>query len=249
MPLATTHSRWRGAESIKLQPTYPRFKRTAKGAVLTLVFRGPYVDLRTYGPAIGDSITLGAFDYAPSDELVYANSAECQPDGAGEDGAGTLTVVYTNEADAGAVLTSSNITREIDWTLLEKPLIQHPRYATGGDKELTDADRKDIEAWRADPGTETYGALTDNAKDYVNKVRKGIENFVVPAPLVRKTTRGTSAPTVSACGEIESPDGPHPSGYIWLKTADRGIRQAPASGWERVEEWTGAKSWDTDLYD
>jgi hypothetical protein len=244
----TIHSKWRGSEGIHLAPTYPRFRRSAKGATLTFVFHGPYVDLRTYGPDIGDDITLGAFDFTPSGEIVYANSIECQPDGAGEDGPGTLTVVYTNEADSGGVLIANNTIAEIDWTLVEKPLIEHSRYTSGGVKELTDDDRRRIEVWRNTPSTANYDACSANAKDFINKLRKGIESTVVPAPLARKTTRGVAAPTVSACGKRSSPTVPVPTGYVWLKTGDRGLRQGPGLGWERVEEWTGAEAIDNDLY-
>ncbi|WP_414664906.1 hypothetical protein [Horticoccus sp. 23ND18S-11] len=246
----TVHSKWRGSGGIFLAPTYPRFKRSARGSTLTFVFRGPYVDLRTYGPDTGDSITLGAFDFEPSGELVYANSVECQPDGAGEDGAGTLTVVYTNEGDAGVTLIANNTTVEVDWTLLERPLIQHSLYTTGGSKELTDDDRRKIQTWKDSPSTANYDACSANAKHFVGKLRKGIESYVVAAPVARLTERGTSAPTVSHCGQrsTTAPVSGAPSGYQWLQTGDRGIRQAPAAGWERVREWTGAKEIDADLY-
>lgn len=248
--LSTVNSKWRGSKEIKLQPTYPRFRHTAKGHTITLVFRGPYVDLRTYGPNINDAVTLGAFGYEPDDTLVFANSVECQPDAAGEDGPGTLTVIYTNGPDAGYHLAASSTMTEIDYTILEKPLAQHPIYSTGGTKALTDDDRKKIETWKNAPGTANYNANTANGKHFIDKLRLGIESYIVGAPLVRKTTRNTSPPSVSSVGtrSTGSPATGSPSGYQWLKTADRSIQQAPAAGWERVEEWTGAKLWDADLY-
>ena len=246
----TIHSKWRGSGGIHLAPTYPRFRRTARGATLTFLFRGPYVDLRTYGPDIGNSITISTFDFEPSGEVVYANSIECQPDSAGEDGPGSLVVTYSNEADAGNTLIANQTTVEVDWTLVEKPLIQHPRYTTGGVKVLTDDDRRKIEVWKNSPSTANYNACSDNAKDFITKLKKGIESYVVPAPVARQTQRGTSAPTVSNCGQrsTSAPVTGAPSGYQWLQTADRGIRQAPALGWERVKEWTGAKEIDEDIY-
>lgn len=241
---------WRGTTAIKLQPTYPRFRRDAKGTTLTLLFRGPHSALKTYGPDIGDMLVLGAYDYLPEEEIVYANSVECQPDGGGDDGPGTLTVVYTNVPDAGYNLVASQTTLEIDWSLVEKPLITHPRYITGGTNALTDDDRRKIEIWKDTPSTPNYDACSANAKHFIGKLRKGIESYGVPAPISRKTTRNTAAPTVSNCGQrvTTAPIAGAPAGYQWLKTADRGIRQAPASGWERVEEWTGAREVDEDIY-
>lgn len=241
---------WKGSAAVHLQPDYPRFRRDARGATLTLVFGGPYSALQTYGPDIGDQITLGAFGYEPSGEIVYAESVECKPLGSGEDGPGQLTVVYTNVPTAGALLVGNTTTIEVDYVPTEKPLITHPRYATGGTKALTDADRRAIELWRAEPSDGNYEAASANAKDFIDKLRKGIESYLVGAPLARKTTRGTSAPTVSSVGtrSATAPVSGAPSGYEWLKTADRAIRQAPAMGWERVEEWTGAREVDADLY-
>ncbi|MBI5770852.1 MAG: hypothetical protein HZA93_23950 [Verrucomicrobia bacterium] len=278
MPLTTTHSKWRGAEAIKLQPTYPRFKRTAKGATLTLVFRGPYVDLRTYGPDIGDSITLSAFDYAPGAELVYAESVECQPDGAGEDGPGTLTIVYSNETSGFVVITSGepdSTTYEIESTTLEKRLETHPRYnggtgpysAFGMNVEFqmntTGETISVAEFWDRFKGASSQGrkdlrgeippdagALLELIDELAVKFFRGQESYVVCAPIARKTSRSYAMPSVGGVGNLGDPSGftGLPSGYQWLKTGDRGVRQGRRGKWERVEEWTGAKEWDIDLY-
>lgn len=243
-------STWKGTTAVKLQPTYPRFRLDAKGVTLTLVFRGPHSVLKTYGPDIGDMLDVSAFGYEPAGMIVFANSVDCQPDGGGDDGPGTLTVVYTNVPDSGALLANITETLEVDWSLVEKPLITHPRYIAGGANELTDEDRKKIDVWRAEPSTANYDACSTNAKHYIRKLRLGIESYGVPAPICRKTTGRTSAPTVSNCGQrvTSAPITGAPSGYQWLKTADRGVRSRGSNGWERVEEWTGAKTVDADLY-
>lgn len=277
MPV-TVNSVWRGAEGIKLQPTYPRFARTARGATLTLVFRGPYIDLRTYGPDIGDDIVLGAFDYAPAGEIVYADSVECQPDGAGEDGTGTLTVVYSNLPDSGGVLLhtgGSTVMEEVDWTVVEKRLETHPRYNngafapygfasgttsftknSGGNisisefwksfKDATEAERADLRGEIPPGAVALFNMIDDIAKKYF----AGQESYVTSAPVARKTTRGPAAAVASACGArtTSAPFTTAPSGYQWLKTAHRSIRQGPSSTWEEVEEHTGAKLWDPDIY-
>lgn len=233
---------------MQLQPNSPKFKRDARGATLVFEFKGPMSLLKTYGPAIGDDITLGAFGYEPEEEIVYANSIECTPE-VGDDGPGTLVVVYTNVPDAGwQLLVGNQTTVEVDCVLQERPLVQHPRYCTGGANALTDTDRANIQKWR--DGEVAYATLSTNAKHFADKVKKGIESYFAPAPLTRKTTRGGSMPSVSSVGtrSATAPATGAPAGYEWLKSADRGIRQAPAMGWERVEEWLGAKEIDADLY-
>lgn len=274
----TTHSVWRGSDAIKLQPTYPRFRRTAKGDTLTLVFRGPYVDLRTYGPDLGDEIVLSAFDYEPGATVLFATAVECQPDGAGEDGAGTLTVVYSNEVDGGGEVIGAGgtlVIYEVDWSALEKKLETHPRYnnttfapygfsagttsytknsgGTGTIVDLWDLYKRATDAERAalrgdiDLGA---AALVSMLDDLMQKHGAGVEAYLVPAPVARKTTRGPGAGSAAACGgrTTSAPFAIAPSGYQWLKTADRIIRQGPSSTWEQVEEWTGAKAWSADLY-
>lgn len=240
---------WKGSEVPELQPGYPRFRRDARGATLTLVFRGPIEDLRTYGPDIGDDVTLGAFDYAPSDEIIYADSVECVEDAGG---AGTLTIVYSNAPNSGgSALIANQTTIEVDYTPIERPLITHKRYVTGGTNALTDDDRRKIEVWRNEPSTANYNANSTNGKHFIDKLKKGIESYIIASPVARRTTRGTSAPAVNSVGtrSATAPVTGAPTGYEWLKTGDRALRQAPASGWERVEEWTGAREVDADLYD
>ncbi len=241
---------WKGSTAVQPQPGYPRFRRDARGIAVTMQYRGPYATLRTYGPAIGDDIVLGAFELEPDDEIVFCESVDCQPDGAGEAGPGTLTVVYSNVPNSGGLLVASTTTIEVDFAAVERPLLLHPRYCTGGAKALDTAARKKVETWEADKSAANYAALTAEGLDYAAKVLKGTTSYLVGAPIARKTTRSTTAPTVSSVGtrSATAPVSGAPSGYQWLKIADRAVRQAPASGWERVEEWQGAKEIDADLY-
>lgn len=274
-----TIAKWRGTTAIKLQPKSPKFRRTATGAQLVFQFRGPYVDLRTYGPDIGDSITLGAFGYAPDDELIYAESVECEPDGAGEDGPGTLTVIYSNEGGGGTVLTGDveAPTFEIDASMLEKRLETHKRYNNGASSPFApygftagtttfdtnsgetvsvsefwdryknaSAKQRPLLRGEVPPGAPELLAMLD---ELAKKFFSGIESYIVGAPVARKTTRSYYTPAVGSLGAIGAPAGfGLPSGYQWLKTADRAVRQGHRGKWERVEEWTGADKWDADLY-
>ncbi len=275
----------RGSTDIHLQPTYPRFKRNARGATLTLVYRGPYETLQTYGPDIGDSIALSAWGYTPEAELIYAESVDCQPLEAGDEGPGELTIVYSNEGGGGTVLSGEveAPTYEVDSSSLEKRLESHRRYNgksgspflpysfTPGSSLTTTFPLNSVphnvvsvaEFWddfknaRVRERPALRGEIPPDAPELLAmideltvKFLSGIEGYIVAAPVCRKTSRSYFKPATSGTGTRGAPSGfpDAPSGYIWLKTADRAVRQGTRGKWERVEEWTAADHWDTELY-
>ena len=94
------------------------------------------------------------------------------------------------------------------------------------------------------------GELSDNAKDYADKIIRGQETYRIYLPVVKRTTKISNPIAGSACGKKLSglPSGlPQPIGYQWMKTADRSIRSG-AGKWERSEEWGGYAFIDGDLY-
>lgn len=90
--------------------------------------------------------------------------------------------------------------------------------------------------------------LSDDAKEYCQKLLRGQESYNEYTPIARLTTSSIAKPTTGACGTIATspPVDGIPSGYKWLKTADRACKRSYK--WERVQEWTGTWWWDTDLY-
>lgn len=237
---------WVGDTAIHLAPGFPRRRRNATADQIVLTYRGPYTSLVSGEPDPGDAIS-GYTGYS-------VESVETYPDGAGTDGPGTQVIILS--ADSPAVLTSeaSEDVEEIEAGVLEKKLESHPIYQSGGTKELTTADLDDIAEWRAATTAaqraSLYGDLSANAQHFVAKVQRGIESYLVAAPVTRKTTRSYAKPTVGGIGTrtTSQPVTASPSGYQWLKTGDRAVRQGPNGKWERVQEWTGADAWDSDLY-
>lgn len=197
-------------------------------------------------PSIGDELD-GYVDF-------YVDQVDLVQEGTGASGSGTMTIVLVSETWTGAATPDIDLTEEVEWSQIEKPIEQHPRYLTGGAAALTAADLDAIEEWRnataAADRSSLYTALSANAKELADKIRRGQTSYIVPAPVARKTTKGFEAPSSSAQGvrQTATPITGAPAGYVWLGTADRAVRQGGRGKWERVQEWTGADDWDSDIY-
>ena len=249
---------WKGSSELQEQPNSPDWNfAEAEQVTCTRTFSGKYSTALSSRPEIGSAMA----GYANL-EVVSANVKKRGP-------FGDLTVVA---ATIGATKF------EIDWVEIQKPLYQHPMFLAAGAKALTDADRIHVEWWEACPDAEVKAAfayfnnnaqfisidggevnasarsiaLENNALFYAQKLAKGIDSFVVYAPVARKTAVTVERPKKAEAGFRQTPDGftdGLPAGYMWLKTADRFARSGTHGRWERVEEWTGAESIDTDIYE
>jgi hypothetical protein len=238
---------WRGSRQIHLQPGYPEEVTTANGTRVTLVYEGPYATLRATKPRIGQAVV--GFPGIPVDQCVV------KPKEAGASGPGTLTITLANDSTPGDMITTGlpDIVEEVEWIDLARKLEQAPIYAAGGSRALTDADLDGIEEWRnadtREKRTSVYAALGANAKHYVDKLRRGQETFVMPSPVVRRTTKTFAAPSSTKMGRrVGKPSAKAPNGYEWLATADKATRTGGRGKWDRVEEFTGAEKWDADIY-
>jgi hypothetical protein len=141
----------------------------------------------------------------------------------------------------GGVLVS--VAYEIDWVVVGRPLIEHPNFSSSGSKRLTDEDLEKIATWEDEKTPENFSVLSDNAKYYATGIMKGISSYDDFAPVLSKTTTyvGGPGPTSSA-GMKDNPAGfpNRPSGYEWIKSADRSLRSGTRDKWDRTEQWTGA---------
>lgn len=153
---------------------------------------------------------------------------------------------------------------EIEWAQTEKALKFHPAFASS-----TVAEWAAIDAWEKETelqqkaifkfyyrdkensttgGLQTLGAtgLPDSSQQDYAKLRFfGVESFLDFAPVARKSSRfrGWNAPETSDAGQKVGSD-PFtgvPSGYLWLKSADRSSKQGFGNEWIRQEEWLGAR--------
>ena len=75
-------------------------------------------------------------------------------------------------------------------------------------------------------------------------------------PVLRRTQLRRGNVSGASAGRIEDPPvdfGTLPrqstgSDFVWFKTADRSVRAGKHGKWQRIEEWTGFDTVDTDLY-
>lgn len=97
-----------------------------------------------------------------------------------------------------------------------------------------DADWEDLETSHK---SDKYAAL----------IAKGVEEYMVTVPVVRKTSSGGSV-TATAVGQRENPPQFGNLANAWLKTADRWTRDSKRGKWTHSEEWTGFETLDATLY-
>lgn len=151
---------------------------------------------------------------------------------------------------------------EIDWVDVQRSLYEHPSFAEGGEYALTSEDIENIEAWKLNPYpdykkdyvysktgydsplTADSPELSDNAKMCAVGIQKGIDYWVDKAPVARKSETYVNGPPPQAeAGKKDTPAGfPNlPSGYEWIRSADRGLMRGSQFKWSRDIEWMGAK--------
>ncbi len=185
----------------------------------------------------------------------------------GHGGLAELTVeLSTRIGGGGGGGQNEPATLEVEWTMLEKPIESAPPFAG-----LSAADLAKIQAWEnlpfrctqrkqgfqypvsplieePDPKNNAHWVtFTGAVLLLAQKIAQGIESWQVPVPVVRRTRVTWEQPTVTRCGRRETPP-IEIAGYQFIKTADRAVREGRSGPWKRVEEWTGAETWDADLY-
>ena len=103
-------------------------------------------------------------------------------------------------------------------------------------------DPNDNSDWNALP-------TANNVKAYAQLVYKGVEEYMVQVPVIRKTSVGGSV-SASRVGQQDTPSTTTgiESSYQWLKTADRWIRDSKRGKWTHSEEWSGFDSLNPTLY-
>jgi len=156
---------------------------------------------------------------------------------------------------------------EIDWADVQTPMLEHPAFRNGGGgaHELSKPDLLELKAWEDEPdvdqkalykfrpagmgfnqggGAVYYRELSDNAKLFAKGILMGIEYYIDKAPVARKTeTYAGGPPPEGTAGQKDEPSGFDglPSGYEWIREADRGLRRGGQTRWERTIEWKGTK--------
>lgn len=243
--------RWRGSSDLTESPESPVITSNKDGLVYVKTFSGPHAACVA---AMPNRFSMAAG--VPSSLKVDTIEVKKLPGGKG-----VLTITFNPSPIPDPNMSENSSIHEIEWSEVQRPLAQHARFQSGGATPLDDGDWTDIDGWKAEQdhslrkdfkykdksGTEV--TLGDGAIEFCKKLLRGQESYNEYTPIARLTTSSTAKPTTGACGIITSspPVDGIPTGYKWLKSADRACKRSRK--WDRVQEWTGTWWWDTDIYD
>lgn len=239
------------AESILTykKPGFPKTTNSEKSYQTVIEYVGPESTLASAEPATGT--VWGTYD-------GIVTSSNLSPIEGTTQAELTVTTEYTYDGESGDTGTAREITFEVEWVMFTRPMVEHPvfRPGGGGANQLTDDDIADIEGWKNEPSpsvkknfayydeeSDTTELLSDAATVFAKGLNLGLENYEDFAPIIRKTTTYVGGlPGNSVAGLKDNPPNFSgvPSGYEWRKSADRAVRGAGQTRWERVEEWSGA---------
>ena len=152
---------------------------------------------------------------------------------------------------------------EFDMAQIEKPLSSHPALMDDTQNPDLVSNATKLELWRNEQRTDLRNAfkylptpassdaeavtLEGIVKKFAIKILRGVESYIVFAPVVSKTSVYSGRPETGAIGMIEDPYYCDPD-FEYLKTGDHSVQNTDKT-WTRTEKWTGADSWDHDLYD
>jgi hypothetical protein len=246
-------ARTRGDLTIRERPDSPEWAFNTQKITCTRTFEGMYADLLSGRPGIGTS--MEGYDNLYVEDVRIKRSIS---------GKATMTVLLEVQI---VPITNPPLPAqpvyEIEWVQLERPIEQNPAFKTlfpdpTGATEFT-ADQltalNNFIAWEnvADATTRStaYAALTSDFQALAQKKMRGQTTYLLFAPLARVTTLAREVTLATACGKVfsEVPNFTElPAGYLWLSTSDRSTRTGTYGKWQRVQEWTGADSWDSTIY-
>lgn len=229
------------AESILtyLKPNFPK-KGVNGGTYSTqLEYVGPYSTLEAAAPAIGAA--WGDYEGA-------ADTVTIEPISGTIPLKASLVVNMTRTYEAGSSGSTpgaaKEATHEVEWTAVQRPLVEHPVFRTTGAWPLDATAHELIAAWENDKTPANRAALSSSAEKYAQGIDLGIRTYDDFAPILIRTTSYINGPpgTSDAGSKGGAPAGfPNlPSGYEWVKSADRSLKAGKRNKWERSEQWTGA---------
>lgn len=231
---------WLGSRRLAEQADSPAWQFSPEKTTCTRIYRAPYDVALSQRPTL--SATMPDLDASLAIEGVQLTK---KAGGIGEMIVTLGTIPFAGFPGSG----QPEPVYEIEWTQIQKRIEQHPKFSDI-DRALL-AKIEDALSERDDAKRDAL--LAEIAADekailLYEKKLKGVDSYLIFAPVARRTSYTRLKPNTGGCGQVGAPPGAigAPSGYEWLKTADRCIKQG--RWWERVEEWTGAEDVDDDLY-
>lgn len=219
----------------------------AETTTRTIVKQGRYADLKTQVPARGstyDGLTV------VHSELLPAKGGMALLTVTGTDSSASR---HTGDNDA------PGIDHEVEMALLEKPILCHPKFKAYAEQVTMWRDGNPAlrSAFKYEDENHDIQSLNGHALDVAKLILKGVESYLVFAPVARRTT-SSEKPAVKAfgavggkAGKIDDPPGKLlamvAGSWKWLKTEDRAVERS-GGGSQRIEAWTGADDWEEELY-
>ena len=255
-----------GSDAARLNLEKCNVKLADAAATATLVYTGDLAQLKTKAAEfhVGARSTAVPANLDISGDPYKVTAVEIN---GGPGGTGRLTVGLAAAANSAVTVqpTEKAVDWQLEWTLVEKSLEQHPDFA---DLFTSPGTLRPIEVWKAlDPNKyidkkcqflvpdnaenpTAWAPLTGMALKFCQKLAKGIASYNVQVPVVRKTETTVNGPGLNAsskCGRRENPPKFADLADAWLKTADSWCKTG-TSRWEHRQEWSGFDSLDPDLY-
>jgi hypothetical protein len=234
-----------------MKPGFPVFTDTSGEFLTVLEYVGPRLALVAPGLAVGRVWgsypgTVSYYELEPGENEEYATLKV------------TCSFKYEPGQISGVERVTVSVRAEVEWVDVQRPLQEHPEFQG----VLTARDLVDVDLWKQEQNPELRASyqynpdpenpdaepveLSEKAQKLAEGFALGIEGYVDHAPVFRKiTTYLNGYPPDSSAGMKQAPSmpagSPGPSGYEWIKTADRAIQTGEKNRWDRVEEWTGAQ--------
>ena len=236
-------------------------------ATATLVYRGDLANLKAKagGFTVGQTSSAVPSNLNISGDTFKVTGIEIT---GGPGGTGRLTIGLSAVSNSSVTVlpTEKGVDWQLEWTLVEKSLEQHPTFAP---LFADSACIADIEKWKKlsdydeyitkksqflvpdnieEPNT--WYSLSGDTLKFCQKLAKGIAAYQVQVPVVRKietTVNGPGLNASSRCGMRQAPPKFADLANAWLKTADSWSKNGQ-SKWEHVQAWSGFDSLDEDLY-
>lgn len=246
-------ARTRGDTTIRERPDSPEWDFNTQRITCTRTFEGMYADLLAGRPSIGS--TMMGYENLCVEDVRIKRAVS---------GKATMAVILEVQI---VPITNPPLPAqpvyEIEWVQLERPIEQNPAFKTlfpdptGATQFTADqlAALNNFTAWEnatdATSRSTAYAALTSDFQALAQKKMRGQTTYLLFAPIARITTLAREVTLATACGMTfsEVPGFTElPGGYQWLSTSDRSTRTGTYGKWQRVQEWTGADSWDSTIY-
>jgi hypothetical protein len=224
-------------------------KRIGGNDSFTIIVKGVYAAMLPFMPVKGDVLA----DYP----TFYVDSATLEH---GLGGSGICRIELVENQDAVYTFENNHLTDlwEIDWRPHEKPILCNPIYIPYKDQFIK------LECWRNEPdnayrvlfkyqdgvdgnGDPVLVELSSQMQAVAALILKGVESYIVPAPVITRTRTYRRRRTFGGIGFLEIPS-VAPSGYKFLKTGDNWKQNDGEKTWTRREEWTGGDSIEESLY-